>query len=391
MPASYRARLGWILAAGLLARIAVAFATRGLTFDLGSLALVRHALLSHPLHLYSSVNSRQLDRWPYPSGYFPIVLLVGALGSAFAHAFIHVIRLPPILADLAVAWIVQGHLGRRGASERSRLIAAAAVSLGPPFIAISAFNGQFDSFAILPGIVAVSAWRELAPPRRAPAAGLLIGLGAAIKTFPLLLVLALLPSCRSRREASVLLGCALGLFAISLGPWLVEDHHALLTALQYRSLAGQGGISLVVQPDLAGLWLGGPVHRLSGLSSALQDGLGTAVALTALAVAAAVLMRSKAEPVRGTILLWAVAFAFGINFSPRYAVWLLPFMLMAGEIALAWALQALLIVPTVLLLAAPFSDHGVIYAYVPLMLGAWLVFAWAAVALARRLLTQTHR
>lgn len=375
MSSRERTWLWAVIAGGLAVRLIVAFATGGLAFDLNSLDMVRQALVSHPGHVYSLLNTAHLFRWPYPSGYFPIVWLVGLAHTGFRH----LIRIPPMLADAGLAWLVADHLGRQGASPRVRLAAAAAVSFGPVFIAISAYNGQFDSVAILPAVAAVMLWERLRPPRRAPLAGLLLGLGGAVKTVPVLLVLALLPTARSRREAAVLVGSAACVLAVAIVPWLVSDGHALVMALKYRSLAGQGGLSLLVQPNLAGIWLGGPYHQLSGLSSDLQGTLGSVIALAALAAGAAALLYLRAPVIPSALLLWMTAFAFGINFSPRYAVWLLPFLLMDRRILSSVALQLLLILPTALLLAAPFANHDVRYIYVPLMLLAWLAFTAGAV------------
>src|SRR5207302_10782054 len=105
-----------------------------------------------------------------------------------------------IAADAAIAWLVQAGLGRAGASDRTRLSACALVALGPAFALISGMHGQIDSVAILPAVLALVVW-ERGGSRRALAAGLLIGRAASIKTAPGLMVLALLPSVRSRREA----------------------------------------------------------------------------------------------------------------------------------------------------------------------------------------------
>ncbi len=131
------------------------------------------------------------------------------------------IRVPSILADAAIAWIVQEWLERTGRSHQERLLAAGLISLGPAFITIAGYHGQFDAVAILPGALAVSLWSSDDSPHRALTAGLLIGLGGALKTVPLLLVLALLPTARSRREALTLLLAPALPVVLSLAPFAI--------------------------------------------------------------------------------------------------------------------------------------------------------------------------
>jgi len=130
------------------------------------------------------------------------------------------IRLAPIAANLGIAFVVQDFLGQRGAERSTRLAGAALVAPGPSFLVVSGYHGQFDAVAFLPAVLALTLWeRDL--PRRALWAGLLIGLGGALKTVPLLLLVALLPSVRTRREAAVLVGAAALPVLAALAPFAI--------------------------------------------------------------------------------------------------------------------------------------------------------------------------
>jgi 4-amino-4-deoxy-L-arabinose transferase-like glycosyltransferase len=220
-----------LIALGVVARTIVAFKTYGFLYDMDSLVAVRKALGGDALHVYSTVNGHPYNRWPYDSGFFPLILLSGAVASVTGLAYHGLVQLAPIAADGAIAWIVQDHLGRHGASERLRLAAAALVALGPSFAIISGFHGQIDSVALLPAVLALWLW-ERSPPgvRRALVAGALIGVGASIKTVPGLMLFALLPSVRSRREAAALVLPALAVPAIAVAPFLIADPHSTIEA-----------------------------------------------------------------------------------------------------------------------------------------------------------------
>ena len=377
----FRTGLTLLVVAGIAVRLALAFGSQGLVFDLRSYVLTDHALGSHPLHVYALVNGPSAYRWPYLSGMFPLLLLARGIGDVSGLAFTSLIRLPAILGDVGIALVLEAFLRRRGCPARLRLLAAGAVLLGPLFVINSAYDGQSDSLAILPAMVAVAMWKPAPSPGRAVAAGALIGVGCALKTFPLLMVLAVLPSC-SWRERWLLVLAALAVPALAIAPWLVADGHSVVQALKYHSLTGTGGISLLVQPDLARIWLGQPFRHLTAASRALQGSLGTVVLVLPVALAAGLAWVRRASAHQAAVLLWLTVFAVGVNFGARYAIWGLPFFLMAGQLWRSLAIQVVLVVPTVLLRAAPLSGHGVLYLYVTLMLMSWVAFAawWIAEA-----------
>ena len=184
-----------IIGAGVAIRIAIAFSTYGDGPDMRMLTYVGRALLEDPLHVYETLNHAPDARWFYPSGYFP--WLDRSRASRPHGAAVPRPRAAgPIAADAAIAWIVQNELGRRGRGDGFRLAAAAAVAFGPrsDHLRLPGAAGLGGDPVRVLGLVA---W-DRAGPRRALTAGLLVGLGGAIKAFPLLLVLALLPTARSR-------------------------------------------------------------------------------------------------------------------------------------------------------------------------------------------------
>jgi hypothetical protein len=374
--ARYRRLLAGVLLAGAAIRLVLAFATRGVEFDIDSFEHVRGALAIDPLQVYSLANLPDAPHWPYPPGFLPWIAASGAIESRTGLRFDGLVQLAPIAADLLIAWVVQAYLGARGATTRTRLAAASLVALGPAFFGISGFHGQIDSVAIAFGVLGLWAWEAAPPARRALLAGLAIGIGAAVKGVPLVLVLALLPSVRGPRELVTLVAAALAPLVLALAPFLVADGGAVIDALRAnKGLPGFGGISLLAQPELARVWLGTGGPELSAFSRELYDA-APLIALAALAATAAVLARRRVSARHAAPVLWLAFFAFGINFNFQYLVWLLPFLLLAGRVRTVALVQGLLLVPG-LVLYLPFGrDLPLEYVYVPAMLIAWAAFTW---------------
>lgn len=375
-------RLWAILAAGVLVAGVLAAVTRGEAYDMESYRLVRDALDHAPLHVYTDFEARGIIRWPYPPGFFPLIDLAGRLDGLASFDFL--IRVPSILATAAIAWLVQDFLGRRGADPRTRLAAAALVSLGPAFLLTAGVHGQFDAVAILPGVAAVAVWERMDGPARAVVAGVLLGAGGAVKTYPLLLVLALLPSVRSRREAGVLLAATAAPLLVAFAPFALEGTLPERKIFEYRGLPGVGGLSLLVQPNVATGVLGMGAVPLNPLSTFLVEHGGVVVAAALLAVAA-VGARSRAGALEMSVLLWLAVYAFGVNFFFQYLVWGLPFFLMAGYLREVAVAQLWLLGPAAVYYLRPWDETLVATAYTAAMLAAYAGVVYALVMVARRL------
>ncbi len=358
-----------IIALGVLMSLALALLTDGERFDMQSIRLVSEALQQAPLHVYDLVAEK--NRYPYPPGFLPWAYASGRLGGDEVVDFEFFIRVAPIAATAGIAWLVQDFLGQRGSGSSARLAAAALVSLGPSFLLIAGHHGQIDAVAILPAVAALRRW-ELGPERsRALTAGLLIGLGAAVKTVPVLLLVALLPSARSRREVVTLLGAAAVPVALAFLPFALAGTLPSLERLSYRGLPGVGGLSLVVQPEIAGAWLGTSQERFSSLSLTLSSNSGLVTA-AGLALVCAIGLIARPPATKMAVLLWLAVYVFGVNFFFQYVVWGLPFFLMAGHLRAVLAAEVVLLGPALVSYLRPWSQDLVTAAYSSVMVIVWL-------------------
>jgi hypothetical protein len=245
---------------------------------------------------------------------------------------------------------------------------------------------------MLPAVLALMAWERRPASVRARDAGLLVGVGAAIKIVPVLLVPALLGSARSWREAAKLTIIAVGLPALTLLPlWLSDiDLHKVIA---YTGFPGLGGLSLVVDPGLGWRWMtvlqplrdGGP----NGAGEALQDA-SRWITLAALAGYLGFVRRYRPAPIDAVVLLWLVIYVFSPNFFLNYMVWGLPFFIMAGYLAEVAILQVALIPAMVAFYLSRWptlsAAEGVLY--VPLLLALWVFWVVALVVVGRRIVRE---
>lgn len=79
-----------------------------------------------------------------------------------------------------------------------------------------------------------------------------MGAGASLKTAPIIVLAALVPTADSWRERGALVGAAVMVPLLTLMHLLVADFHQTVASLrEHRALPGLGGLSLAAQPELA--------------------------------------------------------------------------------------------------------------------------------------------
>jgi hypothetical protein len=317
--------------------------------------------------------------YPYPPAYLPVFLMAQHLSGAGVATFWQAARVVPILADLALAWIVQAHLS----TERTwfRALAALAIALGPSFVASSAVEAQIDAVAILPTVVAVLLWQKNVT-HRALYCGLLVGLGAAIKTIPLILILALLPTVISRKEAVRLVAATAVIPALALAPFALADWNGTISALRYVGYPGAGGLSLVVQPSLAGHYNGD-----GDLSSAYPLLLqwGWLLTVIGLSVTALLLYRSRLAALPAAAVLMLVLYATSMNWYPQYLAWGFPFFLLCGYVLPVVISELVVTWPILFNYRPQLGGRISTPSYVLVMDALWLAAAASAAVVVRRL------
>lgn len=197
----------------------------------------------------------------YPPGYIYILWLVGKtqllLGVQYpSPEFMVLLKLPAILADVAVAWLLYGLARRSGWTAPAAL--AALYAFNPAVILDSAAWGQVDAVLILPLVAGV-----ILLEKRPAASGAVFALALLIKPqalilvpLPLLWLGVRLLRARNRpalRDAAVFFAAGLAVFilgvlpfTLSYGPaWAVGKYTGTLASYPYASLNAFNLLALV--------------------------------------------------------------------------------------------------------------------------------------------------
>lgn len=195
---------------------------------------------------------------------------------------------------------------------------AAHVALSP-LVALSALV-SLDLAGVALGAAGIWAWAR----RRPALAGLLLGLGVAVRPYPVLVLLAIVVlSIRAgtMREAATTTGTALAAWASINLPFILRDPQGWLSHWGPAVGGGAGYGSVWRLPELAGAAL--PVGAVTGLSL-----LATLAVLTAVAAFALSTRRRPRLP-QVALLLTAGVLLAGPSFPVQASLWLLPLAALA--------------------------------------------------------------
>jgi len=146
-----------LLAAALAFRLIIAYVllpNSGFQVDVGAFRYWAENLASQGLNGFYTRDFFH----DYTPGYLYVLWLVGKVGQLFGGGVGDLIKLPPILADAALGWVVWSMARELGASSRAARIGALLVVLNPVSWLDSAIWGQVDSVGT---VVLLLALREL--------------------------------------------------------------------------------------------------------------------------------------------------------------------------------------------------------------------------------------
>ena len=293
----------------------------GATFDIDSYRLVTDALLSG-----QEVYVAAVGRHPYLPFQMYVMGAMASLATATGLPYVVAIKLPAVLADVALTgliyrMVVDGGAGRRQGRDWAAYLALL-YALNPVSLLVSSYHGQFEAITLL--LLAASLW--LFERRRAGASGAALGLAILNKTWPIAflpVVLMRLSSWRARLGYAAL---AVAIPALAVVAYLLAYDASpapmLGRALTHRGNPGYWGPSAVLVPAAT-------------LRPALQPLAGALVALRNWLLLAAVLLslwwtqRQSARDAWLTLLL--SVFAVTVGFGIQWLVWLVPFGLLVGQ------------------------------------------------------------
>jgi len=318
-PAGGRRWPSWpiiLLLAALVRLLPALWLPVGAGYDIASFHMVTDALLGG-----REVYAAALGRHPYLPFQMFIMGGMAALSAATGLPFVVAIKLPALLADVAIAGLIY----RLVASRRGRDWAAYAAllyALNPVSLLVSAYHGQFEAVTLLLLVVAWALWER----QRVGAAAAALGLAILNKTWPVVLLPVFLMRLATWRARILHTLVALGIPALAVVVYLLAYNADPMTmlgrALTHRGVAGYWGPSAVVFP-------------LATAQPALQPLADALLALRNPLLLAAVLLTlwwTQRQPALDALLTVQLAvFAVTVGFGIQWLVWPVPFALLAGQ------------------------------------------------------------
>ncbi len=293
----------------------------GATYDIDSFRLVAEAMLRNE-DLYSAASV--MGRHPYLP--FQAYIIAGAMlaASATRIPFVVVVKLPALVADMAITATVYRVCRRRGNRVTAASSAALLYALNPISILATAYHGQFDAIPVLFLLIAWYLWRF---GRRMMPSAIALAFGVQSKTWPVLFLPVVAIRARGRRFAigyvTVVLGVPLLLTALYLVAFGGDPRPLFGRALTHTGVPGYWGITglLALAKESVrgadGLYAGYVGMRRIIL---LATGLGALWATR----------RQSGLDALTTLILCVLAVTAGMGL--QWLLWVVPFALLAGDV-----------------------------------------------------------
>lgn len=235
----------------ILVLAAITFAPRillaTLTYGAGLVDIRNYEIVGNAVLEGRTAYDLELRLYPYPPPWMYVEAATLGIARNTGISFDFAIKLPLIISDAIITYMVFHFLERRGISTRNAFLWALAFALNPVAIMVSAGHGQFDSIVIL--FVLLSIY-FVVDHNDSFFAALLLGLGVALKLYPIL-VLPVLLVYRYHQTRSLRQCLAFGVLSVIplvmvLIPFaIVGQRKAFLWPLEYPLLGGVSDFGIV--------------------------------------------------------------------------------------------------------------------------------------------------
>ena len=246
----------------------------------------------------------------WPSVWVLITALAHVISDGTPLPFHFAIKLFPIAADLAIVFALHAFADRFGARGfRTAMLYA----LNPISIYTTAIHGQFESLPALCLTMAAIVSAHPAGDVHGRRTGFWLGMGAAIKTWPLLVLPAFLaPRQKLWRRATIVLLALAIFFTFLAGPSLFVGFQPVRDAITYRGLGGWWGLSAMV------------------LSSWTSDSLALRILFDGSMIGASIILAARRPPPHVAALFLLLTFYVTTpGFGAQYLLWIVPLALLS--------------------------------------------------------------
>jgi hypothetical protein len=335
-----------ILSAALVLRVWLAYASPGASYDIESYRIQANAVWAGQ-NIYEATF-----RHPYPPlwMYWPAAAL--KLSEATALPFYFWVKVPAIVADLGIGWLLFAWPAVDLAQRRRR---AAWYLFNPIVLIVSAMHGQFDSIAIAL-VVLAARWQV---DRKLIRSALSLSVAVALKGFPVLLLPVFLIGLTSWGQAIMFAALTASVIVVISVPYLAVSGRRLFgIMLNYNSTSDHSYGYVLRELRINDVAVAEPVWKFLRANARWLQGLAT--------LGAAALSLWRTWPLEHRVAaMFAVTYVVSPGLASQQMLWILPFLILTRH----W--RALLVY-TLMSTVALVLFYGRYFPEVLFMPAAWL-------------------
>ncbi len=307
--------LPFVLAVAFGARVAVSLASND-NIDVENYGRVADTVISNGI---SSLYTQTPGIYPYPPLWVWLEVLARQLSNFGVLNFSVAIRLPIILADVGIVYLLCKWAELASPSNAKML--ALAYALNPVSLIITCLHGQFDAIPIFFSLMAIY---QLTEKRNQTISALALSVGVAFKSFPVLLLLPIIATLKSARDRIRFAILAAGPIAIMLIPFVVLDPMPLLR--EVFSYRGAALLGFMVPLRALYVPLNGksfPVDLTTSLIS-----ISSAAFLAVYLILIPLMQHRQFSLAKRAVAVFALFYVVYAGIAPQYLLWILPFLLL---------------------------------------------------------------
>ncbi len=265
-------------------------------------------------------------RYPYPPLWEIFIWLLYPLEKATQIPFYYLIKIPPIIADAIIIYLIYLISLQLGSSHKNALYRSLFYAFSSVSILITSFHGQFDSITLLFVLFSIYL-AQTNKFKHLLLSAMSLGVSAVSKPWTIIFIPIFVFRIKGTLNKFIYLLTSIGIIIFSLVPYLITDAKPFIRDIFLYGSTRDLGLAVLLD-----YFTMNKIKYLENISLMLNANhpIGKLLIIIALLAGYFFCIKKKVSIVNSTVILLLIFYSVSTGIGAQYLYWIFPLLLLSN-------------------------------------------------------------